>query len=518
MSTSQRQLEINIKAAYPITYVVTHEENRLLESVASIIHGINTSTEFTMQVITWSITEGVIVYDSRGAIAARDPNQDSPDGVIDWLLKFESSAVLILKDYRHFLEDNLVIQRKLRDAAELITSSEVGKNIIISGTTLCIPEDLEKIVSVIDWDLPKEDEISRVLLQAEKELSKELTFNERAKLVEACKGMTLIEAENVLAKSLVEHRGQLKISTILEEKKAIVRKSGVLTFCESSGNMDDIGGLETLKIWLRQRAKSFGPEAKKYGLRDPRGVLVVGLPGTGKSLVSKTMGNAWGMPVLQMDIGSLFGSLVGQSEANLRKALKTAEAIAPCVLYIDEIEKGFGKGDNDGGTSTRVFGSFLSWMQDREHSVFVIASANSVTDLPPEFLRAGRFDAIFFSDLPVLEERKDIFSIHIRKNKRKPSNFDLDTLAVACPDFSGAEIEQVVVEALYSAFPKEPVDDDFLKAIGELVPLAKTMPERIEALREWASVRARPAGMLRKAKANPRKVSATNRFTRTKKA
>ena len=259
--------------------------------------------------------------------------------------------------------------------------------------------------------------------------------------------------------------------------------------------MADVGGLDVLKEWLDNRGNAFSSSARDFGLPYPKGVLIIGIPGTGKSLISKAIGSAWSMPVLRLDVGSLFGSFIGQSEANMRKALKTAEALAPCVLWIDELEKSLGgsSGGTDSGTTARVFGSFLNWMQEKSDPVFVVATANDVSQLPPEMLRKGRFDELFFVDLPSREDRNEIFKIHLSLRGRDPSDYEVEELGLASDQFSGAEIESVVVDGLYRAFSvnRELHKNDMLRSIMDTVPLAKTMGSKIESLRKWAKTRAR---------------------------
>jgi len=290
---------------------------------------------------------------------------------------------------------------------------------------------------------------------------------------------------------------------VQQEKGQIVRKSGVLEMITSAVRLADIGGLGNLKTWLTKRAGSWLDEAQQYGLPAPKGVLVTGVPGCGKSLTAKAMASAWSLPLVRMDIGRIFGGLVGESEKNMRTALRTAEAVAPCVLWIDEIEKGFAagaSGTGDSGTSARVFGTFLTWMQEKTAAVFVMATANNISLLPPEFLRKGRFDEIFFIDLPTTAERRVIFGLHIRARlKAGPALGHLpvddaliDTLAASTEGYSGAEIEQAVISACFDAFDgrRGLTADDLQRAITNTVPLSVTQAEQINALRAWADVRA----------------------------
>ena len=330
------------------------------------------------------------------------------------------------------------------------------------------------------------------------------------------RGLTTTEAENAFALSVVETQ-EISPAVIAREKARTLKRNGLVEIVETATSLDDIGGLENLKDWLTRRAGAFGQAAKAYGLPAPKGLLIVGIPGTGKSLTAKATASAFGLPLLRLDMGRVFGGIVGQSEANLRAVIQTAEAIAPCVLWIDEIEKGFSgsssSGSSDGGTSARVFGSFLSWMQEKEKPVFVVATANDVSKLPPEFLRKGRFDEMFFVDLPDSLERKQIWDIVIGRHGRKTDDFDSSAMAKAAEQFTGAEIDAVFVDALYDAFleEREPTDMDLANAMTRMVPLANLMDGQIASLRHWAKGRARSAAGTKLAeKKTSRRIAASN--------
>ncbi|MEN9247981.1 MAG: AAA family ATPase, partial [Gloeomargarita sp. GMQP_bins_69] len=325
----------------------------------------------------------------------------------------------------------------------------------------------------------------------------------REKLIAAAQGLTRDEAEKVFRKAQVVGGGRLteaEVGIVAAEKKQLIRRNGILEYLEAETTLDQVGGLEELKRWLRQRSQAFTERARQYGLPQPKGMLILGVPGCGKSLIAKTTARLWELPLLRLDMGRVYdGSMVGRSEANLRSALKTAESIAPVILFIDELDKAFagsaGSADSDGGTSSRIFGTFLTWMQDKTSPVFVMATANRVDRLPGEFLRKGRFDEIFFVDLPNLEERREIFRIHLSQRRRDIDRFDLDQLAQVTEGFSGAEIEQAVVAAMYEAFAqdREFTQLDIIAAVKATLPLSRTMMEQVTALRDWAKQRARPA-------------------------
>jgi SpoVK/Ycf46/Vps4 family AAA+-type ATPase len=332
-----------------------------------------------------------------------------------------------------------------------------------------------------------------------------LDRRQRTRLVKACLGLTEVEAANAIGKAIILANGRLDgdaIDAVTAEKQQIIRKSGLLEFYASAEQLSTVGGLATLKEWLRKRERAFDEKARAFGLPEPKGILLVGVQGCGKSLVAKAVANAWRLPLLRLDVGRLFASLVGSSEENLRNAIKVAESIAPVVLWVDEIEKGFsGVGSSnmsDAGTAARVFGSFITWLQEKQAPVFVIATANSVEHLPPELVRKGRFDEIFFVDLPDLQERIDIWSIHLQKRSRGAEQFDLSTLAMASDGLSGAEIEQAIIAGLYEAFDQNrPLNmEDLLTVLQETVPLSRMMEEEIAALRLWAKQRARRASAI----------------------
>jgi SpoVK/Ycf46/Vps4 family AAA+-type ATPase len=366
-----------------------------------------------------------------------------------------------------------------------------------------IPVELEKEVVVLDFPLPSMTELDEVLSQHLNHNPRNIAApQDRERLLKAALGLTRDEAEKVYRKARVM-AGCLtagEVDIVLSEKRQLIRRNGILEFMDVDETIDLVGGLEELKHWLTQRSDAFTERARDYGLPQPKGMLILGVPGCGKSLIAKTTSRLWGLPLLRLDLGRVYdGSMVGRSEANLRNALKTAESISPAILFIDEIDKAFaggaGSSDSDGGTSSRIFGTFLTWMQEKTSPVFVMATANRVERLPSEFLRKGRFDEIFFVDLPNAEERKDIFRIHLKKRRSDIERFDLDQLTKVCEGFSGAEIEQGLISAMYEAFAqgREFTQLDIIAAIRSTLPLSKTMSEQVSALRDWAQQRARPA-------------------------
>ncbi len=484
------ELETLIRARYPIVYIVSWEEKRVEDALRTI------ARERGKKIYFWTITQGMILNPNHRDNATRDPI-----AALDFVMDSRDQALFVLKDYHAFISD-VTVTRRLRDLTSALKTSY--KTLIILAPTLKLPNELEKDVTVVDYGLPDREDLDELLegiIQSVKEnpqVETALSDLERDQILKAAQGLTANEAENVFAKSLVE-KHRFDVDVILSEKEQIIRKSGILEYYPFSENIADVGGLDLLKDWMDKRTVAFTEKARDFGLPSPRGVLLLGVQGCGKSLSAKAIGSLWRLPLLRLDVGRIFAGIVGSSEENMRKAIRVAESVAPCLLWLDELEKGFAgtqsSGMSDGGTTSRVFGTFLTWMQDKKAPAFVVATSNDVTSLPPELLRKGRFDEIFFIDLPSAEERKQIFRIHLGKRKRKPEDFDLEKLAESTPGFSGAEIEAVVVEALYNAFDetRELTTDSVVAAAHNSVPLSMTMRERIEELREWANTRARPA-------------------------
>lgn len=487
----KEELNTLIKAQYPLIYLVTPEEERAEAAIAHIAQ----LCEY-QHVFVWTMTHGMVEYASDRAPQARTL---SAEAAIREVINHQGSGIYIFKDLHPFLDDPSTV-RWLRDAiASFKRGSE--KNIILMSPYQKIPLELEKDVVVIDFPLPTLDELDHVLSQ-HLHKGQKLAAGAREKLLKAALGLTKDEAEKVYRKAQVKAKRltESEVDIVLSEKQQLIRRNGILEFIEEDETIDSIGGLEELKRWLRQRSNAFTEAAREYGLPQPKGMLILGVPGCGKSLIAKTTSRLWGLPLLRLDMGRVYdGSTVGRSEANLRSALKTAESISPAILFIDELDKAFagsaGSADSDGGTSSRIFGSFLTWMQEKTSSVFVMATANRVNKLPGEFLRKGRFDEIFFVDLPNSSEREDIFKIHLDKRRPESDRFDLEQLAKISEGFSGAEIEQAIIAAMYDAFAQERefTQLDIIAAIKATLPLSRTMTEQVSSLRDWARQRARPA-------------------------
>jgi len=493
----KQELDTYIRARYPLLWVVTPEEKRALEEIDSLAQA------HKKRLLIWSVTTGLV----NPALPDRvDSSKRDPLALLTTILDDSESCIWVLRDFHPFLKEPTIV-RRLREVSFGLQTQTVSKTVILLGPVLKIPPELEKEITVIDFNLPTESQIEAMLAQVIEsarrgEIKINLDRRQRVRLVKACLGLTQAEAANAIAKAIIQAKGRLDsdaIEAVTAEKQQIIRKSGLLEFYASEEQLTGVGGLETLKEWLRKRVRAFGEEARAFGLPEPKGILLVGVQGCGKSLVAKSVANSWRLPLLRLDVGRLFASLVGSSEENLRTAIKVAESIAPVVLWVDEIEKGFsGVGSSnvsDAGTAARVFGSFITWLQEKQAPVFVIATANSVEHLPPELVRKGRFDEIFFVDLPDAQERTAIWQIHIKKRNRNAAEFDPHTLAMASDGLSGAEIEQAVIAGLYEAFDRgRPLEmGDLLDVLQDTVPLSRMMAEEIDALRVWALQRARRA-------------------------
>ncbi|MCD8485410.1 MAG: AAA family ATPase [Desertifilum sp.] len=488
----REELSILIQAQYPLIYLVTSEEERAEQAIAAIAHG-----KPQRRVFVWTVTHGVVEYGQPRNVTQH--NTVSPQAAIEWAIRqpAKDAGIFVFKDLHPFI-DSPEVTRWLRDAIASFKGTQ--KTIILMSPVQQIPIELEKEVIVLDFPLPDIAALNQVLSQHLG--SRRLSTEAREKLLKAALGLTKDEAEKVYRKAQVT-AGRLtesEVEIVLSEKKQLIRRNGILEFIEEDETINSVGGLEELKRWLKQRSNAFTERAREYGLPQPKGMLILGVPGCGKSLIAKTTSRLWGLPLLRLDMGRVYdGSMVGRSEANLRNALKTAESISPTILFIDELDKAFagstGSADSDGGTSSRIFGSFLTWLQEKTSPVFVMATANRVERLPGEFLRKGRFDEIFFVDLPTEEERQEIFKIHLAKRRREIARFDIEQLAKICDGFSGAEIEQALVAAMYEAFAqdREFTQLDIIAAIKATLPLSRTMSEQVTALRDWARQRARPA-------------------------
>jgi SpoVK/Ycf46/Vps4 family AAA+-type ATPase len=492
-----RELETLIRARYPLIYLVSHEEQRVDTLVGELAQRLG------RQHLAWSVTQGLA---PQGA--ARLPGEETRDPVkaLSTIARSKDPSLVVLKDFhRHLGSDEVV--RALRELGQTLKDTQT--TVLIVAPALTIPVELEKEISVIDVPLPTPTELLHLLSDIYAELKKgnkvsaKLTRDDAEELAKAAHGLTRAEAENAFAKA-VALDGKLdahEVKVVLEEKRQVVRKSGLLEYHPAEEALDTVGGLDNLKAWLERRKNAFGLAARDYGLPEPRGLLLLGVQGCGKSLTAKAIAAQWRLPLLRLDLGRIFSGVVGSSEENVRRAIKMAEGLAPVVLWMDELEKGLGSaagGSSDSGVTARVVGTLLTWLQEKTAPVFVVATANRIDALPPELLRKGRFDEIFFVDLPSEAERQDVLQIHLTRRRRDPKKFDLLGLAKSTAGFSGAEIEQAIVSAMYDAFADgvEVTNEHVAKAVKDTVTLSRTMAEEIGQLRNWAKVRTRPATTL----------------------
>ncbi|MEB3254933.1 MAG: AAA family ATPase, partial [Synechococcaceae cyanobacterium] len=443
------QLDLLIRSRTAILWIRSLEEERveaLLERVASRLGG--------RLLLRWDFIGGL-----RGAVGRDGEASRNPLAALDLLsgLPAEQGAILLLKDFHRYAEDAGICRRLRNLATEL---RQRPHTVVITAPEWRIPAELEDAISLLDLPLPDGREIAGLLQEIAAACGEPLSPQLLEDLATACHGLSEQRVRQLAARALARRGrlGEADLAEVLEEKRQVIARSELLEYCPSEATPADIGGLESLKAWLEQRHRAFSEEARRYGLPLPRGVLLVGPQGTGKSLTAKAIAHSWGMPLLRLDVGRLFAGLVGASEARTREMILRAEAMAPCVLWIDEIDKGFGlgvggggDGRSDGGTSQRVLASLLTWMAEKSSAVFVVATANAVERLPGELLRKGRFDEIFLLDLPSPEERRDILDLQLRR-RRPDHRIPLEVLVDRTAGFSGAELEQTVIEAMHLAF------------------------------------------------------------------
>ena len=487
MDSWSRNFELLINSRTPLIWIRTKEEERLYKIISQSCKKLNIK-----RFVSWDCVNGI-----KGVLNENGKFSNNPLGVLNWIKEQTSElpTILLVRDFHKFYDDPS-ISRTIKELSSSLR--ETNNNLILSSHILPSSEELDDLITIINLPLPDLSELTALIKKIAFNTDSDLSEQDLNELAIASSGLSEIKVKQVTAKALTQ-RGKISkydIKDIIEEKKQVIARSEILEFCESKSSQNDIGGLKLLKIWLKQRYRAFSKEAQEYGLPIPKGVLLVGPQGTGKSLTAKSISQSWSMPLLRLDVGRLFSSLVGSSEARTRETISRAEAMSPCILWIDEIDKGFG-GDarSDGGTSQRVLASLLTWMSEKESAVFVIATANAIDKLPAELLRKGRFDEIFFLNLPNSEERLSILDLHLKK--RRPSyNFTLSTIIDRTDGYSGAELEQAVIEGMHFSFAenRELMEKDLIKAVSELVPLSRTAKEQIDFLKEWSSTgRARSA-------------------------
>lgn len=500
------QITEKLKAGYSGLFLRTSEYQRAQDEIRTALKKVKNAKHHH-----WILGVGLCKVGDDGTPSKPLNDTDSPSGALMQMLDLSSGSVVTMPLMHHFLQDPGIQSLLLQVTAQFKASN---RSMIIIAPVVSLPAEIEKLFSVVDMRLPGKAELAETLkgivsgsgLKGEQVPDAETEKH----LLEAALGMTTTEAENALTLSFVrchELKSEKKWdpAVVLAEKCETLRKTGLLTYFPPTGQgMGQIGGLDNLKEWVSMRRAAFTQEAKDYGLKHPKGILTVGPPGSGKSLGARALSAELGLPLIRCDMGSIFAGLVGASEENARKVIQTAEAVAPCVLWLDEIEKGFagagGSGNLDSGVGSRVLGTFLTWMQEKTAPVFVYATANNVSALPPELLRKGRFDETFSVTLPTSSERKEIIEIHLKKNKReailKDKTFDMDALITKSEGFSGAEIEQAIHDAMFASFSdgrRELRSFDIGVALDSTTPLSKMMKDQIEAIQRWCENRTRPA-------------------------
>lgn len=497
------KLKDMLYAYYPTIYLQTYEYDRTWMKIRSIAKSI-ISSGTDVNLYKWNCVEGLLeVSPEEKIIKIDDEPVLEPSMVLKYIHSIKDKShkdVFVLEDFNAYIEEDDVkfYLRQISQKAKFRNT-----HVLVLSALYKLPVELEKYITVLATPLPDRKELEITLRGVEKNCGLTLSVDMRNKMVDAALGMTTMEAD--LAFCLAAVRDQLGENapyTVSSEKEQIIRKSGILDYFPKNENLKDVGGMDMLKDWLFKRKRAYEKNARDFGLEEPKGLLLLGVPGCGKSLTAKSIASFWNMPLLRLDIGKVFQGLVGSSEDNIRKAIATSEAVAPCVLWIDEIEKGLNgvqsSGSTDGGVTSRIFSTILTWMQEKTSPVFVVATANNINLLPPELLRKGRFDEIFFVDLPNPKERENIFAIHLKKKGQDPSQYPMEMLGKKTEGFNGAEIEECIKEAMFAAYVEAPDNPKLLSkhlvdAISKTVPLSTTMREQIAALRNWAVTRAKNA-------------------------
>jgi SpoVK/Ycf46/Vps4 family AAA+-type ATPase len=483
MNHFTQEFSLLLRACYPLIYIPTQEEERVEKAMAQVGKNVN-----NRNIYTWDFVDGYQDNPNNANFGRRNPLQ-----ALEFIEKLPSNiaGIFILRDFQRFLED-ISVSRKLRNLARTLKAQP--KNIVIVAPEINLPSELKEVFTIVEFALPQADEIKTEIQRLSSSTAQSLNEEFLGELVRSAQGLSLERIRRVLTRAIAQN-GKLKeedVELILEEKKQSIRQTQILDYYPAKEQIADIGGLDNLKEWLLRRGSAFSESARAYGLPYPRGLLLVGIQGTGKSLTAKAIAHHWHLPLLRLDVGRLFGGLVGESESRTRQMINLAEALSPCILWIDEIDKGFGGADGkgDSGTSSRVFGTFITWLAEKDSPVFVVATANNIQNLPAEVLRKGRFDEIFFVGLPSQDEREAIFNVHLtRLRPHNLQSYDVKRLAYETPEFSGAEIEQTIIEAMHLGFSqnRDFTSEDILSAASQIIPLAHTAKEQIEFLQNWAT-------------------------------
>lgn len=476
------KLSLLVRARYPLVHLLTHEEERTERALERL------AGREGMALYRWRATTGL--SSPLGPV----PNSESFGEMLAAIGRVAESALFLVFDPHPWLGDPTCV-RRLRDLVQSLGGK--AQAIAFVGPELRVPMELEKELTVLDMPLPNREEVGRLLSILLRSQKLELDADLFERFIKGSLGLTEREIKRLYARILLAGGSfhERDLPSLAEEKRQVIRKSRYLEFWESAGRIDEVGGMDNLKSWLKQREAGFTERAHAFGLPEPRGLFLLGVQGCGKSLMAKAVADLWRFPLLRLDVAAVFQT--GRQQEGLRDTVRIAESLAPVVLWIDELEKGF---LNAGASGGEALGFFLTWMQEKQSPVFVVATANEVRALPPELLRKGRFDEIFFVDLPNVHERLAVLEIHLRRRHRDPALFDLTPVAEETEKFSGAELEQVVIGALFIAFDqdREVTGEDLLDVAREMIPLAITMDDRLKELREWARPRARPASLDRR--------------------
>jgi hypothetical protein len=487
-----------IKGGYCCISIVTHEEHYALEIVRKAAQNLK------RDLWIWSIAEGV--KDGLALLDTPPPVADTlkPDDGLSNLAGAKHTSICVTLDLAEHLRTGGRALRILRDMIERF--DQTGITIVMIDSDDKLPDVIKSYTRPFQISYPDADELRAIIratlqrLHRKKPIEVGITKRGMEAIVRNLRGLTRRQAVRIISDTVADDQrfDDNDINKVIASKRRLIQRGGLLEYVETPLDLSEIGGMRRLKKWLQHRKNAFDSKAEAFGITAPKGVLMLGVQGAGKSLCAKAIATAWHQPLLRMDPGALYASYIGESERNLREALRQTEMMSPVVLWIDEIEKAFASAASrsaDGGLSQRMFGTLLTWLQEHDAPVFVIATANDIEALPPELLRKGRFDEIFFVDLPTLDVRKDIFAIHLRKRNRNPDKFDLDALARAAEGYSGSEIEQAVISALHQAYAERTDLDTnrILSALQNSPPLSVTMAESVGALREWADGRCVPA-------------------------
>ena len=496
-----------LKAYYPVLYLTSYEYDRTKQKIEGIVNILRSENK-NVRLFNWNCVDGLRLIEGVTQFLVKNRDGEEivePEETLKYILNDRESSkdIFVLEDFNNYIEEENV-KFYIRSIAE--KARHTNSHAIVLSAVYKLPIELEKYVTVLNIPLPNRGDMEKTLGVVERQCKINLTIEMRNRMVDAALGMTSMEADLAFCLAAVkDDLGENAPYTVSSEKEQIIRKSGILDYFPKNENLKDVGGMEVLKDWLFKRKKAYEKKARDFGLQEPKGLLLLGVPGCGKSLTAKTIASFWNMPLLRLDIGKVFQGVVGSSEDNIRKAIATAEAVAPCVLWIDEIEKGLSgvqsSGVTDGGVTSRIFSTILTWMQEKTSPVFVVATANNINLLPPELLRKGRFDEIFFVDLPSQKERENIFAIHLKKKGQDPSQYPMEMLGKKTEGFNGAEIVECIKEAMFAAYVEAPdtpqlQSKHLVDAISKTVPLSTTMKEQIAALRNWAATRAKNASII----------------------